>query len=277
MFALRSARITLRTSQTFPLRSLHTSIPNLEEAALNRAERLKSRFWKTVTLQPPTSSNPGYQILLDGRSIKTPSGQPIVIPADRELLATCIAQEWSEQGKTLKPHTLPLTSLAARALESCSVQAERREIEGDLLRYLDNETVCFQETQPAALVELQKLHWTPLLDYINSTYSTSIAPFTGLLGGEHPEGTRETFQSHLEALQNFDLAAFERSVMLTKSFLVSIALVSGQLSVEQAASAAEVEVQSQINRWGSVEDSHDVDQAEMRRTLGSVAIATVRN
>ena len=36
-------------------------------------------------------------------------------------------------------------------------------------------------------------------------------------------------------------------------------------------------MQSQINRWGSVEDSHDVDQAEMRRTLGSVAVAVVRN
>lgn len=65
--------------------------------------------------------------------------------------------------------------------------------------------------------------------------------------------------------------------MLTKSFLISVALVSGHLNVQQAAAAAEVEVQSQINRWGSVEDSHDVDQAEMRRTLGSVAIATVRN
>lgn len=65
--------------------------------------------------------------------------------------------------------------------------------------------------------------------------------------------------------------------MLSKSFLISLALVSGHLNVEQAAQAAEVEVQSQINRWGAVQDSHDVDQAELRRTLGSVAIATVRN
>lgn len=78
-------------------------------------------------------------------------------------------------------------------------------------------------------------------------------------------------------LDPFDLAAFERSVMLTKSFLISLALLSGHLNVQQAANAAEVEVQSQINSWGTVEDSHDVDQAQMRSTLGSVAIATVRN
>lgn len=278
MFARPLVRAAFRAPY-LPVRTaaLHTTRITLEEAALNRAERLKSRFWKTVTLQPPTSSTAGFQILLDGRSIKTPGGQPIVIPANRELLATCIAQEWSEQGKLLKPHTLPLTSLAARALEGCSDPTERRGVEEFLLRYLENETVCFQEEQPESLVKLQKQHWDPLLHHVNETYATQLRPFQGLLGNAHPEGTLETFKRHLQRLDRFDLAAFERSVMLTKSFLISVALVSGELSVTQASAAAEVEVQSQIDRWGCVEDSHDVDQAEMRRTLGSVAVATVRN
>ncbi|SPO24747.1 related to ATP12 - F1F0-ATPase complex assembly protein [Ustilago trichophora] len=293
MLALRNAhtlRTAVRPSSNLlsSLRLLTTSSSLREEAALNRAERLKSRFWKTVTLQPPSSSSStsssssspsaeGFQILLDNRAIRTPSGQPIIIPCERELLATCIAQEWSEQDQVLKPHTLPLTSLAARALEGCKDPAERQGIEGDLLRYLENETICFQEPQPSSLVKLQKAHWEPLLSHINNTYSLSITPFTGLLGGTHPPGTLSTFTTYLSKLDPFDLAAFERSVMLTKSFLISVALVSGHLDVEQAAKAAEVEVQSQIDRWGAVEDSHDVDQAEMRRTLGSVAIATVRN
>lgn len=276
MMAIRSA-VGLGVTPALRQRALHTSARWLEEAALNRAERLKSRFWKTVSLQAPSSRDSGYQILLDGRPIRTPSGSAIVIPANRELLATCIAQEWCEQGKLLKPHTLPLTSLAARALEGCSNGQESSQIQTDLLRYLENETVCFQESRPKSLVELQSLHWDPLLSYINSTYNTAIKPFQGLLGGQHPHGTLDIFRNHLAALHPFDLAAFERSVLLTKSFLISVALVSGKLSVQQAAQAAEVEVQSQINRWGSVEDSHDVDHAQMRTTLGSVAIATVRN
>ncbi|TKY86720.1 hypothetical protein EX895_004360 [Sporisorium graminicola] len=278
MFALKPAASAFRVLTYLPrTAALHTSVPLFEEATLNRAERLKSRFWKTVTLQPPTATTDGFQILLDGRSIRTPNGQPIVIPRERELLASCIAQEWSEQGKVLKPHTLPLTSLAARALEGCKEEVERKGIEADLLRYLENETICFQESTPQSLVDLQDRHWTPLLTHINTTYSTTITPFTSLLNNDHPTGTLDIFRTHLATLNSFDLAAFERSVMLTKSFLISLALVSGHLNVEQAAKAAEVEVQSQINRWGSVEDSHDVDQAEMRRSLGSVAIATVRN
>lgn len=50
-------------------------------------------------------------------------------------------------------------------------------------------------------------------------------------------------------------AAFERSVYATKSFLISLALMTQRLSVEEAATIANVEVLSQIETWGMVEDS----------------------
>lgn len=50
-------------------------------------------------------------------------------------------------------------------------------------------------------------------------------------------------------------AAFERAVLASKSYLIALGLVEGFLSVDQAALAAHVEVQSQIDRWGEVEDS----------------------
>lgn len=153
MFALSRARLLHRPCGGLGWRSLHNTSPILEEAALNRAERLKTRFWKTVTLQPPSSSEgkeEGFKILLDSRPIRTPSGQTIVIPHNRELLATCIAQEWSEQDQVLKPHTLPLTSLAARALEGCTDSLERQDVEADLLRYLENETIWYVSAPPTS-------------------------------------------------------------------------------------------------------------------------------
>ena len=47
----------------------------------------------------------------------------------------------------------------------------------------------------------------------------------------------------------------ERATYASKSFLVGLALVKGHIDVEQAAQAAHVEVNSQIERWGEVEDS----------------------
>jgi ATP synthase F1 complex assembly factor 2 len=80
----------------------------------------------------------------------------------------------------------------------------------------------------------------------------------------------------------------ERATYTTKSFIIALALVRKHLTVEQASLAAQVEVASQIQRWGEVEDSehpislaagliytfllaHDVDFHDVRRHLGSAA------
>ena len=46
----------------------------------------------------------------------------------------------------------------------------------------------------------------------------------------------------------------ERVTYTTKSFIVALALVKRQLTADQAAETAQVEVNSQIERWGEVED-----------------------
>lgn len=51
------------------------------------------------------------------------------------------------------------------------------------------------------------------------------------------------------------LSAMERATYTTKSFIIAMALVLRRLTPEQAALAASVEVNSQIERWGEVEDS----------------------
>lgn len=51
------------------------------------------------------------------------------------------------------------------------------------------------------------------------------------------------------------MAAFERAVYASKSFMIGLALVQGRLSADDAAHAAQVEVRSQIEQWGEVEDS----------------------
>ena len=74
----------------------------------------------------------------------------------------------------------------------------------------------------------------------------------------------------------------------SKSFLISLALVLKKITVEEAALASTVEVSSQIQRWGEVEDcessfiyllshclflfaAHDVDHQDVRRQLASAA------
>jgi len=46
----------------------------------------------------------------------------------------------------------------------------------------------------------------------------------------------------------------ERATYTTKSLIIALALIHGRITAEQAALASQVEVASQIERWGEVED-----------------------
>lgn len=59
-------------------------------------------------------------------------------------------------------------------------------------------------------------------------------------------------------------------MLTTKSFIIALALLKGRIGMEQAAQAAHVEVSSQIERWGEVEDSESVFSFRKPHCLTSV-------
>jgi ATP synthase F1 complex assembly factor 2 len=68
--------------------------------------------------------------------------------------------------------------------------------------------------------------------------------------------------------------AFERATLLSKSFLIGLALVERKLSVEEASKASLIETISQTMRWGETE-VHNIENEDIRRQFGSVACAVM--
>jgi len=226
------------------------------------------RFWSDVGIEQRQN---GIAITLDKRALKTPSGNTLLLPANKSLVASLVAAEWDHQETLLKPHALPMTSIASRALDSLGDETTSKEVQEALLTYLDTDTVCFYQDYPPQLERLQAEHWDPLLDWVKRTFEVEITKNGSVLSHKQPEATRETFAKVIAKFDRWELAALERATYATKSFLISLALVKKHLTVEQAALAATVEVSSQIERWGEVEDTHDVDYQDVRRQLGSAA------
>jgi len=234
--------------------------------ATNRAEITLKRFWKTVDIEEKPD---GLAVTLDRRMLKTPNGKPLIVPQEKRLAATLIAHEWDIQDKVIKPHALPLTSIASRAIDALREKQLAEDVHAALLKYLDTDTICFHQDSPELLVDLQKEHWDPLLAWAEETYGVNIRVSKSLFGSDQTVETKARFAEVMKSLDEWQLAAMERSTYTTKSFLIALALVNGRIDAEQAAQAASVEVNSQIERWGEVEDSHDVDYQDVRRQLGS--------
>lgn len=84
------------------------------------------RFWKdvdvenrtglvcfTIAFRPIqciliTSDTDGLVVTLDKRPLKTPTGQMLVLPHNKVILASLIAHEWDIQDRALQNHALPL-------------------------------------------------------------------------------------------------------------------------------------------------------------------------
>ncbi|KAI9056872.1 ATP12-domain-containing protein [Trametes sanguinea] len=235
-------------------------------------ERCTKRFWKTVGIE---NQDGGYVITLDGRPLKTLTTKTLIVPPEKRLVAALIASEWENQDTVRKPHALPVTSIAGRAFDDFQDPNTRGIIRSQLMKYLETDSIFYHADEPAGLVRLQEAHWKPIIDWAQETFEVEIKVSDSLVVPPQSPETMKKFKRILTTLTPAELAAMERATYASKSFLIGLALVMRHLDVEQAAQAAHVEVNSQIERWGEVEDSHDVDYHDMRRQLGSAACLLV--
>ncbi|KAK1923240.1 hypothetical protein DB88DRAFT_440663 [Papiliotrema laurentii] len=274
------AAVAQRTHCFGAQRSLSTSRVSFAEvkagpaiSQTNRAEMTLRRFWKNVHVKEDESGN--YLVTLDKRNLKTPSGTKLVIPREKRVMAALIANEWENQDEVLKQHALPLTSLASRALDGMNDATIRAGVIDALFKYFETDTILFPDEKPRALVRMQKEHWDPLFAWAEKELGVKLKLADGFAPAQQDQESIDKLRQIVEGFDIWQLAAFERAVYASKSFMIGLALVQGRLSADDAAHAAQVEVRSQIEQWGEVEDSHDVDYQDIRRALGSVACALV--
>ena len=207
----------------------------------DRIERpLPKRFYKTVQ-----ASN-DRRILLDGRPVKTPLKASLQLP--NAELAEAVAAEWAAQVGVVNPALMPLTRLANTAIDRAT--AERTNIIAELVRYAGNDLVCYWADRPPELLQLQKDHWQPVLDWAAGELGTPPNRVFGLAHEAQPPGLLRSVESRLEELNNWHLTASYLLTTLTGSILIALMQLQGAQEAQAAWSAANVEEDYQIGKWG---------------------------
>ena len=267
---------------------------------------LRKRFWKDVSVK---ETDKGLEVYLDSRAVKTAAKESLVLPHSKRGLASAIALEWdqlSNAQQALKNSYVPLTSGASRAMDIVAEDAAGKEdiretIVAMAMRYLSTDTLlCWapeknihdsvNETRKP-LRERQREVAEPIIGYLQAHVfpGCEINPILSpdsIVPIPQPQATREVIKSWVQGLPAFELAGLERGILATKSLLVATRMVAewGQMfaatrksgserfGIEHATEAASLEVMHQTEQWGEVEDTHDVDGADIRRQLGTVVL-----
>ena len=215
------------------------------------------RVYKAVEVR---SVNGGWSVALDGRSLRTPAKRELTVPSER--LAAAIAAEWDAQDPDIRPETMPLTRLAATALDRTA--AERDKVAADVANYAGTDLVCYRAEQPPALVARQHEAWQPLIDWAAGRYDAGLAVTAGVLPAVQPPASLTTFAAVVGALDDFRLTALQAATAACGSLVIALALFEGRLDADSAFAVSQVDETFQLEAWGD-----DAEAAARRRALAA--------
>ena len=217
---------------------------------------LIKRFYKTVTVGEAAP----FQLLLDGRAVKTPKKRALILPT--RALADAVAAEWTAQAADINPATMPLTRFANTAIDAVADSLD--EVSGDIVAFAGSDLLCYRAEAPQELSDAQAKRWDPVLNWARQTLGANFTVVPGVMPVEQSDATLAAIASALHPHDAFRLTALHVLTTLTGSALLAIAHARGALSVDDTWAAAHVDEDYQIALWGT--DGEATERRIRRRT-----------
>jgi len=200
----------------------------------------------------------GFIIQLDGKTLKTPSGQPVAAP--NKHMAEAIVAEWAAQGDDIIPDSMPITQMLNTAIDR---MRDREAITKTLLKYLDTDLLCYRVKEPIDLAKRQKEVWDRWLTWFDEHFESPLEVTFKLDALTQDADTHKQIWNYLEALDDYYFTALQIVTSLSGSIVLGLAFLEHEASPEDVYNAAELEEIYHAQLAG--EDEHGADPVQERR------------
>lgn len=210
---------------------------------LMRAE-LPKKFYQTATVE---QEGAGFAIKLDGRGVKTPGRNPLVLPTP--AAAEMVRAEWQAQEKVIDPAKMPVTRLANTVIDGVAQNAQA--VFEEILAYAGNDMLFYRAESPEELVARQAERWDPVLDWMAEEFGARFVLVEGIMFSEQPSESISAFRNEVDRHSApFALGSLHVMTTLTGSALVTLALARRRLTLDEAWALANLEEDWTIEHWG---------------------------
>ncbi|MCX7282276.1 MAG: ATPase [Alphaproteobacteria bacterium] len=210
------------------------------------------RFYKDVSVAHGVN---GLAVLLDGKPVKTPGRRALALPTER--LAEAIAVEWQSQGEEVLATTMPLLRLANTVIDGVALNPG--DVVSAILRFGENDLLCYRAQQPPELVKRQAEGWDPALDWVRQLHGVHMTVAEGF---SHVDQSPDALGALRQALQEFDpfsLAALHVIASITGSTVLALVVAEGFISGAYAFQLSRIDETYQAEKWG--EDAEAIKRA----------------
>ncbi len=212
------------------------------ESARRNMRALRQRFYTAAGV---VESPSGFEVVLDGRPIRTPARHPLAFPV--RPLAEAAAAEWDAQQEFIEPGRMPLTRLANTIIDG--VVAAPDAVAAEVAKYLSSDLLFYRAAGPERLVARQKQHWDPVLEWARTALGARFLTGTGVMPLLQPEQALAAARTAIPR-EPWRLGAVHAVTTLTGSALLALALAAGALGCAAAWTAAHVDEDWNMELWG---------------------------
>lgn len=217
---------------------------------------LPKRFYKQTSV---AAAGDGFAVHLDGRPARTPGRAVLALPT--RAAAELVAGEYAAQETVIDPAAMPTLRLANTVIDGVAREAEA--VAEDILRFSSSDLLCYRAEGPDGLVARQNAAWDPVLDWAAAKLGARMTLAEGVMHVAQPPAAIQAIRLHLASrMDPFRLGALHLMTSLTGSALLALAVDAGELSAEDAWTAAHVDEDWQIEQWG--QDSEAVARRNAR-------------
>lgn len=222
------------------------------------------RFWRQVSVDDDRV------IRLDDRPVRTPGRTPLALPT--QAAAEAVAAEWAAVADMVDPRAMPLTGLANAAIDR--ITPDPAHFAEGLARYGESDLLCYRADDPAELAARQAAAWDPVIAWARARYDIAVETTAGIIHRPQPPATLARLGDAVAALDPFAMAALSPLVTLTGSLLLALALVEEAFDADTIWTAAHVDEDWQVERWG--EDILAAERRTARRAEFDAALRFLR-
>lgn len=216
----------------------------VRRAQIQMKRPLPKRFYTDVTI---AQVEDGFAVLLDGKTVKTPLRNALVLPTPPA--AELVMAEWQAQVDVIDPGTMPITRLVNTARDSVAVSMD--EVLDDIVRFSGSDLLCYRADGPQELVARQSEKWDAVLTWLADRHGAALLQTSGIIHVQQPEAALDAFRQALRGYDHaFALAGLHLMTSLTGSAILALALADGHLSLEEAWALAHLDEDWTDEHWG---------------------------
>ncbi len=211
------------------------------------SQALNRRFYKEVNI---SESNDGYQILLDGRVLKTPGKLPL--NTMQKHVAHLIAKEWAAQDDLIRPDTMPVTRLVNVTLEL--TPKNRDKLIDEAKAYGRTDLLCYRAEGRSDLVQRQTDLWDPILEWSQSR-GIALKTTQSISAIEQDPMAIEAIGQYASSKSDLELTLFIHLTAVYGSVILALAVMERHLAGSRAFELSRLDALYQIEKWGEDEEA----------------------